>query len=99
MNDPDKERLADFVHRRLPDLLRENGGKLRKKDARQIVREEFADTQNGWPASLDERDGNGPRWTNAWGHALRQLAVTGITEPCSRKVGTQPGYYRLKGVC
>ena len=33
MNDPDRERLADFVHRRLPDLLRENGGKLRKKDA------------------------------------------------------------------
>jgi hypothetical protein len=98
MNNSDKQRLTDFVLRRLPDLLRANGGKLRKNEARQIVRKEFANAQNGWPASLDEKDANGPLWTNAWGHALRRLSVSRITEPCARKGGTQPDYYRLRGV-
>jgi hypothetical protein len=65
MNDPDKERLTDFIYSRLPDLLRANGGKVRKEVARQIVHRKFADTQNGWPASLNELEGNGQRWTRA----------------------------------
>ena len=98
MNDPHKESLTDFIQRRLPDLLGANGGKMLKETARQEIHQEFADTQSGWPASLDEKDGAGPRWANAWGHALRRLSRSQITELCSHKFGTQPDYSRLKGV-
>lgn len=93
MDSVEKQQLTDFVRGELPPLLAEHGGILRKFDARNVINRAFRRLHGGWPAALERPGEHGVKqWLNAYGHALRQLEIAGITE-----ISTGSQLYRLKG--
>jgi hypothetical protein len=92
---PAKRLLVDFIKQRLPPFLRADGGAMMKHRAQDHIHREFRKL-HGWPEALDEielltRNIGRERWTNAWGHALRELTLEGSTEPCA-----ETEHYALK---
>jgi hypothetical protein len=89
--DPNKLALRRFIKFHLPELLERHKGCTLKETAHKVMHEAFTRKLGGWPKSLDTID-HGPRWANAWGHALKELYHAGITEKCQGSL-----YYRPIG--
>jgi hypothetical protein len=84
MMDPQKEMLVNYIYIELQGLLRENGGRMRKDEARRIIEERFK-AKHGWNKYFHSVR------ANAWGWAVRFLERDSVTMPCSGR-----SFYELR---
>lgn len=88
---PEKRALAFFIHEHLPPLLANNGGKMRKGDARRIIDGEFK-KRYGWASVLDHVEPGKNEMSvasNAWGWGTAWLCDDKISVACSGKPNYQ----------
>lgn len=86
-----KTKLTEYICEHLPNHLADYGGRVLKKDARDLIHERFK-KELGWDPSFNKLDGaKRPHSANAWGFALKRLKGEGITKECARS-----RYYELK---
>ena len=70
--DADKRKFAQYIHDHLPELLRQQNGRMLKIEARPIIEARFKSTY-GWPKTLDHHRSNA--WVGELGSCRRNLPL------------------------